>query len=87
METEVLSNHLWGLVEPYKINCFLSGLREDISFIVCMHNPQTVNVAVGLAKMQEENVSAYRKVVKVGTLPQNLAISPPPPKKSAIVPI
>lgn len=38
---EHLSNQLWGLVEPYKLNCFLSGLRVDICFMVCMLNSPT----------------------------------------------
>ncbi|KAJ0079625.1 hypothetical protein Patl1_22875 [Pistacia atlantica] len=34
LQFEVLSNRLKGLAEPYKLSCFLSGLREDIRFIV-----------------------------------------------------
>jgi hypothetical protein len=50
---EILSNQLKGLVEPYKLSCFLSGLREDIRFMVRMLNPSNLTMAFGMAKMQE----------------------------------
>ena len=31
---EALSNQLRGLAESYKLGCFLSGLREEIKFMV-----------------------------------------------------
>lgn len=56
--------------------------------MVCMLNPQTLSIAFGLAKMQEENVAALRKVIRVGALPPRLAIGPPPyTEKSIMVPI
>lgn len=48
---EVLSNRLKGLAEPYKLSCFLSGLREDIQFMVRMLNPSRLTMAFGMAKM------------------------------------
>lgn len=57
---ELLSNQLRGLTEPYKLSCFLSGLHEDIRFMVRMLNPPNLHVAFGLAKMQEENVGALK---------------------------
>lgn len=58
---EYLSNQLRCLVEPYKLSCFLSKLREDIQFMVRMFNPPTLHIAFGLAKMQEENIVALKK--------------------------
>lgn len=48
-------------------------------------NPQTLNVAFCLAKMQEENILALRKVVKMGAPPSRLAIGSLSPEKRAIV--
>ena len=85
---EALSNQLRGLAESYKLSCFLSGLREDIRFMVRMLNPSNLHIAFGLAKMQEENVAALRRIAKLGSVPTRLAIGPPsPPEKRAIVPV
>ncbi|RVW59679.1 Transposon Tf2-8 polyprotein [Vitis vinifera] len=85
---EALSNQLRGLAESYKLSCFLSGLREDIRFMVRMLNPSNLHIAFGLAKMQEENVAALRRTAKLGSVPTRLAIGPPsPPEKRAIVPV
>ena len=85
---EALSNQLRGLAESYKLSCFLSGLREDIRFMVRMLNPSNLHIAFGLAKMQEENVAALRITAKLGSVPTRLAIGPPsPPEKRAIVPV
>ncbi|RVX03831.1 Transposon Tf2-8 polyprotein [Vitis vinifera] len=85
---EALSNQLRGLAESYKLSCFLSGLREDIRFMVCMLNPSNLHIAFGLAKMQEENVAALRRTAKLGSVPTRLAIGPPsPPEKRVIVPV
>lgn len=37
---EGLSNRLRGLSEGYKLNCFLSGLKDDIRLPVRMFNPK-----------------------------------------------
>jgi hypothetical protein len=50
---EILSNQLKWLGEPYKLSCLLSGLREDIRFMVRMLNPSNLTMAFGMAKMQE----------------------------------
>jgi len=85
---EALSNQLRGLAESYKLNCFLSGLREYIWFLVRMLNPSNLHIAFGLAKMQEKNVAALRRTAKVGSVPTHLAIGPSNPhEKRVIVPI
>lgn len=63
---EYLSNQLCRLAEPYKLIYFLSGLRENIHFMVRMLNPQNLHVAFGLAKMQEENVGHSKKWCALG---------------------
>lgn len=79
---ETLSNQLRGLAEPYKLSCFLSGLCEDVCFMVHMLNPPNLHVAFGLAKTQEENVVALRSAAKRGPIPTRMAIEPPSPKES-----
>ena len=41
---KVLSNILKGLFEGHKINCFLSGLRDEIKLVMRMLNPLTLNL-------------------------------------------
>jgi hypothetical protein len=84
---EILSNQLKGLAEPYKLSCFLSGLREDIRFMVRMLNPSNLTVAFGMAKIQEENVAAFRRSSRLGsTSPRPFSNSPTSDMK-ALVPI
>ncbi|KAA8544084.1 hypothetical protein F0562_021739 [Nyssa sinensis] len=83
---EALSNQLRGLAKSYKLSCFLSGLREDIWFMVRMLNPSNLYIAFGLEKIQEENAAALRRTTKLGFVPTRLAIRPlSPPEKKAIV--
>ncbi|KAG6779592.1 hypothetical protein POTOM_015985 [Populus tomentosa] len=84
---EILSNQLKGLAKPYKLKCFLSGLREDIRFMVRMLNPSNLTVAFGMAKMQEENVAAFGRSSRLGfTSPRPIPNSPTSDMK-ALVPI
>lgn len=53
-EFEHLSNQLHGLAVPYKLSCFLGGLREDIRYMVRMMQPQSLLSTFGIAKMQEK---------------------------------
>ncbi|XP_041016309.1 uncharacterized protein LOC121258846 [Juglans microcarpa x Juglans regia] len=58
---EALSHRLHGLSENYKLSCFLSGLRDDISLTVKMFTPNNLLTAYGLAKLQEEKTSIHKK--------------------------
>ena len=85
---EALSNQLRGLAKSYKLSCFLSGLREDIRFMVLMVNPSNLYIAFGLAKMQEENMVTLRRTAKLGYVPTRLVIGPSNLyEKRVIVPI
>lgn len=85
---EALSNQLRGLAESYKLSCFLSGLREDICFMVRMLNPVNLHMAFGLAKMQKENVATLRRSAKLGAIPNRFTNGPVSlPEKRALVPI
>lgn len=48
---EALSNRLKGLSERHKMNCFISGLKDEIRIFVKMFNPLTMGAAFGLAKL------------------------------------
>ena len=51
---EVLSNRIKGLSLSHKLSCFLSGLKDEIRLLVRMLNPQSLNEAFRLSKIQEE---------------------------------
>lgn len=71
------------MIESYKLNCFLSGLREDIQFMVRMLNPLNLHIAFGLTKIQAENVVALMRMTRLRSTPTRLANGPlsPPEKK------
>lgn len=75
---EALSNQLRGLAESYKLSCFLSGLKEDIRFMVRMLNPSNLHMTFGLSKMQEENMAALRRSTKFGPMPIRNTTGPMP---------
>ncbi|XP_062173762.1 uncharacterized protein LOC133879249 [Alnus glutinosa] len=62
---ESLSNRLRGGVSyQNKISCFLSGLKDEIRLPVRMLNPDSLNTAFSLAKIQEEFMNSTRKPYK-----------------------
>jgi hypothetical protein len=84
---EIISNQLKRLAEPYKLSCFLSGLREDIRFMVCMLNPSNLTMAFGTTKMQEENAGAFRRSSRLGSTLTCPFINPQTSDTKALVPI
>ncbi|KAA8529666.1 hypothetical protein F0562_034234 [Nyssa sinensis] len=86
-EFEYLSNQLHGLAEPYKLSCFLGGLREDIRSMVKMMQPQSLLNAFSLAKMQEENVAALKRVIRLSPGPIKPPMALPAPVQKAMVPV
>ena len=50
---KAISNRVRSLSEPHKLNCFLSGFKDEVRLPVRMFSPKTLNEAFGLAKMQE----------------------------------
>jgi hypothetical protein len=61
---EVLSNRLKNLSEKYKLTCFLSGLKDEIRLPLRLMNPQNLNNAFAMAKIQEECVLNSRRTSK-----------------------
>lgn len=53
---EALSNWLRGLSDPFKLSCFLSGVKDEVRLSVRMFNPSNLIIAYSLAKLQEENL-------------------------------
>lgn len=62
-EFEAISNRIKCLSHLHKLSCFLSGLKDKIRLPVRMLNPQTLNEAFGLAKIQEEYVWSNKKSI------------------------
>jgi hypothetical protein len=54
---EVLSNKVSGLTEDFRVNSFLSGLKEEIRLTITMWRPNSLPVAFGLTLLQEEEVN------------------------------
>lgn len=81
-QCEALSNIIKELSEKHKLSCFLSGLRDEIRLPVRMLNPQSLNAAFGLAKIQEEYIMASRRSIKPwGEGPKASILGPPPMSK------
>ena len=49
----------------HKMSCFLSGLKDEIRLPVRMLNPQSLTIALGLAKIQEENIISCKRSSKI----------------------
>nr|XP_023872616.1 uncharacterized protein LOC111985197 [Quercus suber] len=77
---KVLSNRIKGLSASHKLSCFLSGLKVEIRLPVRMLNPQSLNEAFGLSKIQEEYNWICRKNFKNQLEPGKPSILAPPPK-------
>ena len=63
-EFEAVSNRIKGLSPLHKLNCFSSGLKDEIRLPVRMLNPQSLNAAFELAKIKKEYVMSCRRSVK-----------------------
>ena len=78
---EALSNRIKELSEKHRLSCFLSGLRDDIRLPIRMLNPQNLNAAFGLAKIQEEYLFACKQnVIPWGEVSKPSILGPPPIK-------
>lgn len=51
---EILSYKITGISEKFRIITFLNRLRDELWIIVTMFKPNTLFVAFGLARLQEE---------------------------------
>uniref|UniRef100_A0A7N2MU35 Retrotransposon gag domain-containing protein n=1 Tax=Quercus lobata TaxID=97700 RepID=A0A7N2MU35_QUELO len=58
---EVLSNKIKGFSSSHKLSCFLSGLKDEMKLPMRMLNPQSLNEAFGLSKIQEEYIWSCKR--------------------------
>ena len=71
------------MFEKHKLSCFLSGLRDEIRFPIKMFNPQNLNSAFGLAKIQKEYLLSNKKTTKPWVdVPKPSILGPPPAIKN-----
>ena len=70
---EALSNIIRDLSKNHKLNCFLSGLKDEVRLLMKMLNPKNLNEAFGLAKIQEEYLMSSKKIQK----PSSMELSKP----------
>ncbi|GJV12393.1 retrotransposon gag protein [Tanacetum coccineum] len=54
---ERLSNFVVGLPPEALLNCFVSGLRQDIQQELTILQPHTITQAIGLAKLIEDKTN------------------------------
>lgn len=76
---EALANRLKGLDESYKLSCFLSGLKDEVRVMVRMLNLNSIHLAYGLARMQEENLLVSRRTFKLATTGAHFQTNSPQP--------
>jgi hypothetical protein len=62
---ESLSNGIRNLSSMHKLNCFMSGLKDEVRLAIKMQGPRTLGEAYALAKIQEQ----YLANVKTSTRP------------------
>ncbi|XP_027157202.1 uncharacterized protein LOC113758631 [Coffea eugenioides] len=58
-----------GLTESYYISSFLSGLKEEIKFVVKIHKPATLQSAFEKARWQEHYLQVMAKQPRMATKP------------------
>ncbi|KAI5435837.1 hypothetical protein KIW84_022316 [Lathyrus oleraceus] len=62
LEFIALSNRVYGLSNDALIDCFVSGLKEEIRRDVMLHCPISIVKAVSIAKLFEEKLSVQKFV-------------------------
>lgn len=71
---EILSNKIKGFTEKFRINTFISSLRDDLKIMVRMLKPNTISIAFRLAKLQEDEIA--RRSMTHSYLPTKTSIGP-----------
>lgn len=59
-----LSHHVYGLTHTYKMNCFISGLRDVVTYEVMAKNTATMVAVMRLAKLEGEKSNVLNKSSK-----------------------
>ncbi|KAH7673708.1 Retrotransposon gag domain-containing protein [Dioscorea alata] len=76
---ECLSTRVTDLSQRSLLNCFLSGLREDIQRELYILKPSDLHDAVGMAKLVEDKFAAARLYTARQTFPRPAVVHTPPP--------
>lgn len=63
-QLENLPNRLMGLLDHYKLNYFLSELKDEIRLLVRMFHPHNLLTSYSLAKIHEDNLAIIKKPTK-----------------------
>ncbi|XP_058757922.1 uncharacterized protein LOC131631166 [Vicia villosa] len=66
---EQLGNKVVGLPADAILNCFISGLQQDIQNELAIHKPTSISQAIGLAKLIESKIHIKPKFVKPFSTP------------------
>lgn len=64
---ENVSTHVTGLSHANMLNCFISGLRDDIQRELSILKPYTLHEAMGLAKLLEDKCNTAKPFFKKST--------------------
>lgn len=63
-EFERLGNRLHGWTQQALVGTFMGGLKLEISEEIRMFRPKTLNEAISLARMKDEQLTRQRKLVR-----------------------
>ena len=77
---ECLANRVMGWPEKALVGCFIGGLKDEIAAETKIIKPENINVAIRLARMQEEKLQRIRRTVQPPCQPN------PPPQTSHAAP-
>jgi hypothetical protein len=58
---ESLSNRIRNLSSMHKLNCFMSGLKDEVRLAIKMQGPRTLGEAYALAKIQEQYLANVKR--------------------------
>jgi hypothetical protein len=58
---ESLSNRIRNLSSMHKLNCFMSGLKDEVRLATKMQGPRTLGEAYALAKIQEQYLANVKR--------------------------
>lgn len=85
---ECLSTRVTGLSQQSLLNCFLSGLKEEIQRELYLLKPSNLHDAVGMAKLVEDKYNSARAAMSRPSLPRPpVPIHSPTVHRSASLPI
>lgn len=59
-----MSHHVHGLTQTYKVNCFISGLKDALKYEMMAKKPTTMVEVMRLAKLEEQKNVAIKKSTK-----------------------